>query len=80
MAAVLCTRPRGQVIFFAMGTSFTRAALGAEGLSRDVEMRIGNGYAEGHAAHTLALLRTHPELQALFERRYGRASTTASQI
>lgn len=72
MGAVLSARARGTVVFFAMSTSFTRAALGAEGASRDVEMRIGNGYAEGHAAHTLDLLRASPDVRQLFEARYGR--------
>jgi len=71
LAAVLATRERGVVYFFAMSTSFTRAALGAEGVSKDVDLFIGNGYAVGHAEHTLELLRSVPALLALFERRYG---------
>jgi len=71
MAAVLITRDRGVVYFFAMSTSFTRAALGAEGVGKDVDLFIGNGYAHGHADHTLAMLRDAPALRALFERRYG---------
>ena len=71
MSAVLATRDRGVVYFFAMSTSFTRAALGAEGVGKDVDLFIGNGYAHGHADHTLAMLRDMPELRALFERRYG---------
>jgi len=70
MAAVLCTRERGAVYFFAMSTSFTKAALGAEGLGKDVDLFIGNGYARGHAEHTLAMLRDMPDIKALFERRY----------
>ncbi|MDP9149482.1 MAG: L-erythro-3,5-diaminohexanoate dehydrogenase [Myxococcota bacterium] len=70
-AAVLVTRERGAVYFFAMSTSFTQAALGAEGLGRDVDLFIGNGYAAGHAEHTLAMLRQMPDVRALFERRYG---------
>jgi L-erythro-3,5-diaminohexanoate dehydrogenase len=58
------------VYFFAMSTSFTQAALGAEGIGKDVDLFIGNGYALGHAAHTLSLLRDTPALWALFERRY----------
>lgn len=71
MAAILSTRERGKVLFFAMTTSFTRAALGAEGAGRDLEMLIGNGYATHHAEHTLDLLRTTPALRALFEKRYA---------
>jgi L-erythro-3,5-diaminohexanoate dehydrogenase len=71
LAAVLATRERGVVYFFAMSTSFTKAALGAEGVGKDVDLYIGNGYAVGHADHTLAMLRDMPDLRALFERRYG---------
>jgi L-erythro-3,5-diaminohexanoate dehydrogenase len=71
MCAVLVTRDRGVAYFFAMSTSFTRAALGAEGVGKDVDLFIGNGYARGHAEHTLSMLRDMPEIRALFERRYG---------
>ncbi len=71
LAAVLATRERGIVYFFAMSTSFTQAALGAEGVGKDVDLFIGNGYAVGHADHTLALLRELPALRALFAVRYG---------
>jgi L-erythro-3,5-diaminohexanoate dehydrogenase len=71
LAAILCTRERGRVLFFAMTTSFSRAALGAEGAGKDVDLLIGNGYVAGHAALTLRLLRRHPALRALFEKRYG---------
>ncbi|MCS6914352.1 MAG: L-erythro-3,5-diaminohexanoate dehydrogenase [Myxococcales bacterium] len=78
MAAILCAREGGRIYFFSMATSFTRAALGAEGVSRDVEMLIGNGYCAGHAEATLALLRQEQALRELFVRRYGRALATPS--
>jgi L-erythro-3,5-diaminohexanoate dehydrogenase len=71
LAAILATRDRGVVYFFAMSTSFTRAALGAEGVGKDVDLMIGNGFAEGHAEHTLRMLREMPAVRVLFERRYG---------
>ena len=43
----------GTVIFFSMATSFTAAALGAEGLAADVTMLVGNGYMPGHAESAL---------------------------
>ena len=67
--AVLATAEGGTVIFFSMATSFTAAALGAEGLAADVTMLIGNGYTRGHAAYALDLLRTDPAIRALFEAR-----------
>jgi L-erythro-3,5-diaminohexanoate dehydrogenase len=67
--AVLATADRGTVIFFSMATSFSAAALGAEGLAADVTMLIGNGYVPGHAATALDLLRAEPGARRLFERR-----------
>ncbi|WP_110205537.1 L-erythro-3,5-diaminohexanoate dehydrogenase [Nocardioides daejeonensis] len=67
--AILATRPGGTIIFFSMATSFSAAALGAEGLAADVTMLIGNGYVPGHAELALDLFRRHPELAALFARR-----------
>jgi L-erythro-3,5-diaminohexanoate dehydrogenase len=71
LAAILATRDRGSVYFFAMSTSFTRAALGAEGVGKDVTLYIGNGYCPGHVEHTLALLRASPGVLALFVKRYA---------
>lgn len=73
MSAIMVTRDRGVAYFFAMSTSFTKAALGAEGVSKDVDLVIGNGYAQGHADHSLGMMRD-PKLanvRALFEKRYG---------
>jgi len=67
--AILSTAPGGTVIFFSMATSFSAAALGAEGLAADVTMLVGNGYVPGHADLALNLIRTTPALRALFERR-----------
>jgi L-erythro-3,5-diaminohexanoate dehydrogenase len=71
LSAIVATRDRGRVYFFAMSTSFTAAALGAEGIGRDVDLYIGNGYAHGHADHTLDLVRSQPALAALLAARYG---------
>lgn len=67
--AILATAPRGTVIFFSMATSFSAAALGAEGIAADVEMLIGNGYVPGHADFALDLLRTEPGVRRIFEER-----------
>jgi len=71
MGAILATRDGGVIYFFSMSTSFTKAALGAEGVSRDVTMIVGNGYAPDHAEKTLALLREEPVLKEIFVARYG---------
>ena len=52
-----------------MATSFTAAALGAEGLAADVTMIVGNGYVPGHADLALDIVRTEPGVRGLFERR-----------
>lgn len=67
--AILATADGGTVVFFSMATSFSAAALGAEGLAADVEMLVGNGYVPGHARFALDLLRAEPAVRALFEHR-----------
>jgi L-erythro-3,5-diaminohexanoate dehydrogenase len=67
--AVLATASGGTVIFFSMATSFSAAALGAEGVAADVTMLVGNGYVPGHAVLALDLYRSHPGVRALFESR-----------
>jgi L-erythro-3,5-diaminohexanoate dehydrogenase len=67
--AILATADRGTVIFFSMATSFSAAALGAEGLAADVTMLVGNGYVPGHADFAMDLLRTDSAVRAIFERR-----------
>lgn len=67
--AVLATADGGTVIFFSMATSFSAAALGAEGLAADVMMLVGNGYVPGHAELALGLLRGDPGVRGLFEAR-----------
>ena len=69
--ALLSTAQGGTVIFFSMATSFSAAALGAEGLAADVTMLVGNGYTPGHAAMALDLLRTEPGVHRLFTWRLG---------
>lgn len=67
--AILATANGGTVIFFSMATSFSAAALGAEGLAADVTMLIGNGYLPGHADFALELLRTETAVAMMFEER-----------
>ena len=67
--AILSTAAGGTVVFFSMATSFSAAALGAEGLAADVTMLVGNGYTPGHADLALDLLRRHHGLRQLFTSR-----------
>lgn len=56
----------GRVVFFSMATSFTAAALTAEGMGKSCELTIGNGYVPGHAELALELVRAQPALQGSF--------------
>jgi L-erythro-3,5-diaminohexanoate dehydrogenase len=69
MGSILAARDGGEVLFFSMATSFTAAALGAEGVGKDVRLTIGNGYARGHAQLALELVRRTPALRRVFEAR-----------
>jgi len=70
MGAILITKQHGRVYYFSMATSFTKAALGAEGIGKDIEMIIGNGYCEGHADLTLDVIRENNYLKELYMKRY----------
>ncbi len=67
--AILATAQGGTVIFFSMATSFTAAALGAEGVAADVTMLVGNGYVPGHADLAIELIRSEPGVRDIFQRR-----------
>ena len=70
MGPIMIAKDFGKVYFFSMATSFTKAALGAEGIGKDVDMIIGNGYCKGHADLTLNVLRESNYLRNLYTRRY----------
>jgi L-erythro-3,5-diaminohexanoate dehydrogenase len=69
--SIMLTEEGGTLYFFSMATSFTAAALTAEGLGKDVTMIIGSGYAPGHADLAVQLLRDHPDVRAVLEERFG---------
>lgn len=71
MGSILMCKERGVVYFFSMATSFTKAALGAEGIGKDVDMIVGNGYAQDHAEITLNILREDKTIKELYERLYA---------
>lgn len=60
--AILGCSDQGRIVFFSMATSFTSAALLAEGLGKACEMTIGNGYLPGHAELALDLVRSDERL------------------
>jgi L-erythro-3,5-diaminohexanoate dehydrogenase len=71
LATILLTRETGTILFFSMATSFTTAALGAEGLGRATTMIIGNGHMPDMGLIALNALRESRSVRAIFERRYG---------
>ncbi len=70
MSAILPVRDNGTVYFFSMATSFTKAALGAEGVGKDVNMIIGNGYTKDHAKITIECVRESETIRKIFEELY----------
>ena len=78
--AILATAAGGTVIFFSMATSFSAAALGAEGLGADVTMLVGNGFVPGHAAMALELVRSDPSVRRLYEERLHSLDLTSRSM
>ena len=70
MSTILPVKDLGIVYFFSMATGFTKAALGAEGVGKDVTMIVGNGYTKDHAAITLEELRESAVLREIFNELY----------
>jgi L-erythro-3,5-diaminohexanoate dehydrogenase len=70
-SALLSVHGKGQVLFFGMATSFTKVALGAEGIGCGAKLLFGNGYYRGHDRFSVELLRKNRALRELFCRRYG---------
>ena len=75
LGSILCTKDDGILYFFSMSTSFTAAALGAEGVGKDITMIVGNGYAKGHAHTALQTLRDHPVIHEYFHAKYTPAAS-----
>ncbi len=71
MSSILCTEQHGTVYFFNMSTDFTKAALGAEGVGKDIKLVIGNGYVKGAPELVLNLLRENDELRKFYIKKYG---------
>ncbi len=72
MSSILSCKERGKVYFFSMATSFTKAALGAEGIGYDIEMLIGNGYCKNHADVALDIVREIPALKEIFQEKFSK--------
>jgi L-erythro-3,5-diaminohexanoate dehydrogenase len=55
--AILLTAEGGTTLFFSMATSFSAAALAADGIGSEVRMLVGSGYAPDRGAYALDLVR-----------------------
>ena len=62
-ASLLLTSSDGTILFFSMATSFTKAALGSEGMASTARMLIGSGYIADRGEYALELLRRDERLQ-----------------
>lgn len=62
-AAILLTADHGTVLFFSMATSFTKAALGSDGLSSAARMLVGSGFAPDRGVYALELISRDKRLQ-----------------
>ncbi len=71
MSSILSCKDDGTVYYFSMATSFTKAALGAEGVGKDVNMIIGNGYTKDHAEISLQIMRESEGLRKLYQEIYA---------
>lgn len=65
--AILLTDDGGSVLFFSMATSFSAAALSPDGMSKDVRIQVGAGYAPDLGSYALDLVRRTPALRAALE-------------
>lgn len=71
MSCILATKDTGIIYFFSMATSFTTAALGAEGVGMDTMMIVGNGYAKNHANIALDIMRESQTLRDIYTELYA---------
>lgn len=71
MASIMLCKDNGMVYFFSMASDFTKAALGAEGVGKDINMLVGNGYTKGHANVALQVLRENEKIRELFAKLYA---------
>jgi len=62
-AALLLTAEGGAVLFFSMATSFSGAALAADGIGTGARMLIGSGLAADRGAYALELVRSSAPLR-----------------
>ena len=70
MASIMATKDSGIVYFFSMATSFTKVALGAEGIGKEPLLIVGNGFTKHHAQIALQTVRENPAIRKIYEEKY----------
>lgn len=70
--SIMLTREGGTLYFFSMATSFSAAALTAEGLGKDLTMIVGSGFVPGHADLAVQMVRQDARLRSILQERFGR--------
>lgn len=73
--SILATKDGGTLYFYSTATSFSAAALQAEGLAREIRMMIGSRYTKGWVEMTLGILRTNAALRQHLAARYEGKAT-----
>ena len=71
MASIMPVKDEGIVYLFNMASNFQKAALGAEGVAKDITIIVGNGYAKNHAEITYNLVKEDNVLMDLFMAKYS---------
>lgn len=66
-STILLTKEGGICYFFSMATSFQKAALQAEGLAKNIELIIGNGYYPEHYKIALNCLKENNVIYDFFK-------------
>ncbi|MFN3995311.1 MAG: L-erythro-3,5-diaminohexanoate dehydrogenase [bacterium] len=66
-STILLTKDKGIAYFFSMATSFQKAALQAEGLAKNIELIIGNGYYPDHYKIALNCLIENSHIYQFFK-------------
>jgi L-erythro-3,5-diaminohexanoate dehydrogenase len=61
-SSIVATKHRGTVLFFSMATRFDKAALGTDGVAKDIDLLIGGGVYKRQAEMMLHLLRSDTRL------------------
>ncbi len=66
-SALMLTADEGTVLLFSMATSFSRAALAADGIGSSARMLVGSGFSPDRGAYALDLVRRSKNLRGALD-------------